>query len=207
MTTRTVLKVVATSLALVPTALVQADQGDDEGRTPMARLEFPRSPGGEFTLIEGHLEVPDDGYVPAPRTGRPTTPAVHWTRNGHVSVQVNVDSAGNNIAGDAANEPSIAVDPTNPTRMAIGWRQFDTITNNFRQAGWGYTSDGGYTWTFPGVIEPGVFRSDPVLGATTQGTFLYNSLTASGMDFWCNVYRSTDGGASWDAGVYSLWWG
>jgi hypothetical protein len=87
--------------------------------------------------------------------------------------------------------------------MAIGWRQFDTITNNFRQAGWGYTADAGLTWTFPGVIEPGVFRSDPVLGANTQGELFYNSLTSSGYDFWCNVYKSVDGGASWDSGVYA----
>mgnify|MGYP006268159715 CR=1 FL=1 len=31
-------------------------------------------------------------------------------RNGFQSVQVNVDPNGNNIVGDAANEPSIAVD-------------------------------------------------------------------------------------------------
>jgi hypothetical protein len=41
-------------------------------------------------------------------------------------VQVNVDAGGGNIPGDAANEPSLAVDPTAPNRMTIGWRQFDT---------------------------------------------------------------------------------
>jgi hypothetical protein len=46
-------------------------------------------------------------------------------------VQVNVTSMGHDILGDAANEPSIAVDPNNPDRMAIGWRQFFTITSNF----------------------------------------------------------------------------
>ena len=42
------------------------------------------------------------------------------------SFQVNVDANGNNIVGDAANEPSISVDPTDGNKMAIGWRQFDT---------------------------------------------------------------------------------
>ena len=50
------------------------------------------------------------------------------------SFQVNVDASGNNITGDAANEPSIAVDPTNHNRMAIGWRQFNSVISNFRQA-------------------------------------------------------------------------
>ena len=149
----------------------------------------------------GHMEVPED--EPVRQRGRVTSPAGRWVRKGYVSVQVNVDEFGDNIVNDAANEPSIAVDPTNPTKMAIGWRQFDTIASNFRQAGWGYTADGGQSWTFPGVVDPGVFRSDPVLCTDTEGTFFYNSLTASGNDFWCNVYKSADGGASWDSGIYA----
>ena len=44
------------------------------------------------------------------------------------SFQVNVDANGNNILGDAANESSIAVDPTNGNKITIGWRQFDSVT-------------------------------------------------------------------------------
>ena len=44
------------------------------------------------------------------------------------SFQVNVDANGQNILGDAANEPSIAVDPTNGNKMTIGWRQFNSVT-------------------------------------------------------------------------------
>src|SRR3954463_5144426 len=107
-------------------------------------------------------------------------------------VQVNVNSLGQNIVGDAANEPSIAVDPTNPNRMAIGWRQFNTITCNFRQAGVAYTTNGGQTWT-ASVLQPGQFRSDPVLRADADGNFYFasiNSVTAS------QVFKSTNGGAS-----------
>ncbi len=43
-----------------------------------------------------------------------------------ISYQVNVDANHQNIVGDAANEPSIAVDPTNSNKIAIGWRQFDS---------------------------------------------------------------------------------
>src|SRR6186713_943708 len=56
------------------------------------------------------------------------------------SYQANVDAQGNNIVGDAANEPSIAVDPTDSNMVAIGWRQFDTYQSDFRQAGYGYSS-------------------------------------------------------------------
>ncbi len=145
-----------------------------------------------------HYEAPDDppGEPALPVPGAPRAD-VH--RLGpFASVQVNVDDMGANIPGDAANEPSLAVDPTNPLRMAIGWRQFDTISSNFRQAGWGFTEDGGRTWTFPGVINPGVFRSDPVLAAATDGTFYYNSLRET---FDTDVYTSTDAGQSWGSAV------
>ncbi len=52
------------------------------------------------------------------------------------SYQVNVNAAGQNIPNDAANEPSLCIDPQDPRRMAIGWRQFTNINNNFRQAGY-----------------------------------------------------------------------
>ena len=110
------------------------------------------------------------------------------------SFQVNVDVNGQNILGDAANEPSIAVDPTNGNKMAIGWRQFNTVNSNFRQGGWGYTTDGGTTWTFPGVLENNVFRSDPVLNSDETGTVFYLSLLQSFCD---NIWRSTNGGQSW----------
>ena len=76
--------------------------------------------------------------------------------------------------------------------MTIGWRQFDSIDSDFRQGGWGYTTDGGMTWTFPGVLEPGVFRSDPVLNADESGKFFYLSLL--GDNFCDDIWRSTDGG-------------
>ena len=78
--------------------------------------------------------------------------------------------------------------------MAIGWRQFDNVLSNFRQDGWGYTIDAGVTWTFPGVLEPGVFRSDPVTNSDEAGTFFYLSLLQT---FCKNMYRSTNGGQSW----------
>src|SRR5438876_92026 len=111
-----------------------------------------------------------------------------------ISFQVNVDANHQNILGDAANEPSIAVDPTDGNKMTIGWRQFNTVNSNFRQGGWGYTTNGGTTWTFPGVLENNVFRSDPVTNSNEVGTFFYLSLLQT---FCENMYRSTNGGQSW----------
>ena len=112
--------------------------------------------------------------------------------------QVNVDSAGQNIPGDAANEPSMCFDPTNPNRMAVGWRQFDTTNSSFRQAGVAYTTNGGLSWTFPGNLEAGTFRSDPVLAADANGAFYYLGISNSST-FDCDLLRSTNGGATWQS--------
>ena len=115
------------------------------------------------------------------------------------SFQVNVNASGQNILGDAANECSISVDPTNGNKMTIAWRQFNDVTSNFRQAGWGYTTDGGITWTFPGVLENNVFRSDPVTNSNEIGQFFYLSLQSDvNTSFFCDdLWRSTNGGQSW----------
>jgi hypothetical protein len=123
-----------------------------------------------------------------------TSPRMISQSGPFISYQVNVDNNGNNIVGDAANEPSIAVDPTNGNRMTIGWRQFDSVQSNFRQAGWGYTVNGGTTWTFPGVLQNNVFRSDPVLSSDSVGGFFYLSLL---QNFFDDLWGSLNGGASW----------
>jgi hypothetical protein len=112
------------------------------------------------------------------------------------SFQVNVDANGNNILGDCANEPSISVDPTNGNKMVIAWRQFNSINSDFRQSGWGFTTDGGMHWTFPGVLQNNVFRSDPVTKSDEAGNFFYLSLQSTQAEsFFCDdVWRSTDGG-------------
>ncbi len=172
--------------------------------TPLAGAddEGSRSPASERPARGAPLEFREDSPVEVAPEAQRTSLARRWIEGSFVSIQVNVDGDGNNILGDAANEPSIAVDPTKPNRMAIGWRQFDTIASNFRQAGIGYSDDGGRTWTFPGVLDPGIFRSDPVLEAAADGTFYYNSLSVD-LDYWCDVFTSTDAGESWGAPVYA----
>ena len=150
-------------------------------------------------------ETIDMPYMP-PNPDSKTTEAFSYDTVGFFMRQVNVSLLGFNIQGDAANEPSIAVDPTNPDRMVIGWRQFDNVNSSFRQAGYAYTKDGGQTWVNRGVlIDPGNFRSDPVLDFDKFGNFYYNSLGVnSNDDMWTDVYRILNAGFDWDDGVYAL---
>ena len=136
---------------------------------------------GETVGVEpGHHEIRvAPPAVPVDKTAQPRSPRAVVSRGMIQSIQVNVDSGQNNIIGDAANEPTLAIDPTDPNNIVIGWRQFDTIASDFRQAGVAYSHDGGATWTFPGPLDPGQFRSDPVLATDTLGNFYYYSLSSA----------------------------
>ena len=79
------------------------------------------------------LEVEEGEYIPVSKDDMAKSPAYKYSIPGFFTTQVNIDEDGNNIVGDAANEPSIAVDPNDPSRIAIGWRQFATINNSYRQ--------------------------------------------------------------------------
>jgi hypothetical protein len=136
---------------------------------------------------------------PAPPRKMETSPRMISQFGVFTSYQANVDANGQNIIGDAANECVIAVDPTDGNKMTIVWRQFNDVTSNFRQGGWGYSTDGGITWTFPGVLENNVFRSDPVSKSDETGNFFYLSLQSNvQQSFFCDdMWRSTNGGQSW----------
>lgn len=154
------------------------------GAEPMARLE-PQDEREDMPPAPPSLE-------------RRTSPPARIVRGAFTSVQVNVDGEGQNVVGDAANEPSIAVDPTNPAKMVIGWRQFDSATSNFREAGVARSSNGGLSWV-AGVIDNGVFRSDPVLSFDKNGVFQYLTLRPIGSSYRCELYSSTNGGLTWPA--------
>jgi hypothetical protein len=171
--------------------------------TSLATVSGQTAPAGRF---REPLEKP--GMPPAPLgTYRlESSPRMISHFGVFTSYQVNVDAQGNNIVGDAANEPSISVDPTDGNKIAIGWRQFDSINSDFRQAGYGYTTDAGITWHFPGTLQPGVFRSDPVTNSDETGSFFYLSLLVN--TFCGDIWLSTNGGQSWteqspDAGAHS----
>jgi len=145
-----------------------------------------------------HEQPPVSPWIPAPRPTSSTNGDCrsHVIRDGFVSTQVNVDRFGCNIPGDAANESSIAVSATDPRKMVIGWRQFDTVGSSFRQAGYGYSHDAGHTWVFPGILNPGEFRSDPVLDSGPDGTVYFFSPRLDGPTV---LFRTYDGGSTWAA--------
>ncbi|MEW6252713.1 MAG: sialidase family protein, partial [Planctomycetota bacterium] len=160
---------------------------------PDASADQPQTAGVQQRPHEEAATHPPVSVPGPPRTAPPSA-LLAW--DGHRSVQVNVDPNGNNIVGDAANEPTISIDPSKPWRLVIGWRQFDSISSDFREAGYAWSRNAGYRWTFPGVLEQNFFRSDPVLGADAVGNFYYYSLTNVG-GYSCQMFKSTDHGRTW----------
>jgi hypothetical protein len=149
----------------------------------VARKPLPKEPLEKY-------DNPPALAAPAVRT----SPALVSQFGPYTSYQVNVDANGNNRIGDAANEPSICVDPTDGNKMSIGWRQFDSVLSNFRQAGFAYSTNGGSNWISPGVLQANVFRTDPVLNSDTVGRFFYLSLLQT---FFDDLWQSLNGGQSW----------
>ena len=156
-----------------------------------------RSPGAKAPLDDEDgvppLEKVDDPYLEPGLTRKQNIRTTAFLTR-FKSVQVNVDSQGQNIVGDAANEPSFAINPLDPFQMVAGWRQFDNVTSNFRQAGNGYTLDGGANWRNHTVFTPGTFRSDPVINTDASGNFHYNSLQQT---FFTDIFSSSNAGIDW----------
>ena len=148
-------------------------------------------------------EGPSRPPVPAAELPTATSPALRVRFGGFESVQVNVDGNGMNVVGDAGNEPSLAVSPLDRRKIAVGWRQFDSIASDFRQAGLNVSFDGGRSWEAKTVLGPGIFGSDPVLDVAADGTFHYMSLHNE-PNYFTTLYRSFDDLASWTAPVYAF---
>jgi len=182
------------SLRSIETALILLAGGlAAAAENPTTRVEFHTlTQAGNQRRLE---EPPNHPWMPRPAVA-PAGSMPHcgaWERDGYKSMQVNVDARGCNIVGDAANETSIAVDATDPRKIVIGWRQFDSVLSDFRQAGWAYSHDAGHTWVFRGSLDPGVFGSDPVLAAGPDGEIFYLSIGEV-----TRLFKSLDGGITWD---------
>ena len=152
------------------------------------------------TTPHAEQEKNPDPYVHVDPLSYPTSPAYFFQNELITTYQVNVNAQGQNKLGDAANEPSLAINPTNPLHMAIGWRQFNSINSNFREAGYAFSVNGGMNWPHQGVLEPGSFRSDPVLDTDANGRFYYSSLTNRNGKIVNDVFRSEDN-FQWDGAV------
>jgi len=76
----------------------------------MLSLVLSSSLGAEGDIVvtrspKDRHEVPEDEYIPVPSAEQRTSPAYRYSSRNFFATQVNVNSSGENIVGDAANEP------------------------------------------------------------------------------------------------------
>jgi hypothetical protein len=116
--------------------------------------------------------------------------------------RANTDTQSPNLA---QQEPSIAVNPTNPLNVVASAKD-ERGGSNTKQT-WIYTStDGGVTWInqlFPFVGSPSPFSSDPVVNFSDDGLCFVTSLPyGGGANDGIQVAVSTDGGLTFSTGVH-----
>src|SRR4030067_10258 len=110
------------------------------------------------------------------------------------NVKINSDASTN-----IHNEEQVIINPTDPDNIVATWRDFRL---GYRQIGVGYSTDGGSSWTdyLIGIdVAPYPWESDPGITVDTSGNFYIVTLCFdpnSPTSAIC-VYKSTDGGVSW----------
>lgn len=193
------------ALALAPTPGLQAESG--AGPHPTAwLLDSPLrerlSGAGELALLIRN------GMAPTPAAATSVTGAPQAPPTGGTDLRVNAPGQGEFAPNcNTQNEVHLARSGQN---LVAGWNdggQCDYLTRSsgISLSGYGYSSDGGLTWTDGGVIQPepgGNSFGDPVVAADADGNFYYAELAdnASGRSI-IGVAKSTDGGKTWSAPV------
>jgi len=116
-------------------------------------------------------------------------------KGGFLNIKVNSDQT-----SYLQNEEQIIVNPLNPNNLVAVWRDFRL---GYRQVGVGYSFDKGYTWTDRLLgygLSPYQWDSDPGITCDKYGNFY--AVVLSFKDIYDSnaiaVYRSFDGGISWD---------
>ncbi len=117
------------------------------------------------------------------------------------NVRLNTD-----LTSQVQNEQQVVVNPTNPMNLVAIWRDFRL---GYRQVGYGYSMDGGRTWTNPGLfVDPHYPNdSDPALTVSSEGTFYAMLLAYTGNTSETNgmlMYRSTNGGVEWEERGFAI---
>jgi hypothetical protein len=141
--------------------------------------------GAQEALPPGYLGppqliAPPVRGKPQTRTGAPTPPRPPTLPNVRVNDKIDDEL-------EPQSETSVAADPTNPLRLVGGFNDCRGFFDPSRRgiSGWGYSIDGGRTWT--GVtnglpradLADFGTRGDPSIDVDSEGNFYFASLYSS----------------------------
>ncbi len=138
--------------------------------------------------------LPHSDYPPGVTFGSTETPIVYN------NVNISQNSA-------PQNEPSVKFSSVSTGRVVAAWRDFRISANPaIRRVGFSFSTDAGVTWSVSQLLplpDPTHPRtSDPAVGVDIDGNFYIAtiSINNSDADGEVLVYKSTNGGVSFDTG-------
>jgi hypothetical protein len=149
----------------------------------------------------------DNGRVPITSPASPFKPLIASPLGGPVfgtNYRANTDTQSPNLA---QQEPSIAVNPTNPLNMVVAAKDERQGTNTKHVYIYSST-DGGVTWInqrFPYRVTVPPSSSDPVVNFSDDGICYVTALiVGGGSTAGVQVARSTDGGITFSTGAQAV---
>lgn len=166
------------------------------------RIKEPRS--GKPSLVQDEMETgASEGETKSSSSGSGGSPITGTFFNRGVgTLSGTFDSI-------SENEPSIAVNPTDSTKLIAGMHTFGFEWAFFECVAY-RSSNSGSGWVGPIAMSPllpGDFCSDPVVSWSSDGTRAYYTHMSIRSDFSTAdivVSTSTDGGATWSAPVVNF---
>ncbi|HYP18737.1 MAG TPA: sialidase family protein, partial [Chloroflexia bacterium] len=149
----------------------------------------------------------DNGRLPVTGPVSPFKPLISSSLGGPVfgtNYRANTDTQSPNLA---QQEPSIAVNPTNPLNMVVAAKDERQGTNTKHVYIYSST-DGGVTWInqrFPYRVTVPPSSSDPVVNFSDDGICYVTALiVGGGSTAGVQVARSTDGGITFSTGAQAV---
>jgi hypothetical protein len=123
-----------------------------------------------------------------------------------LNVRVNDRAQDENPSLTTQSETAVATFGSN---VVVGWNDVGQFFQTASLTGYGYSTDGGRTFTDGGVIPPppgGANLGDPDVAVDSRGTFYFSqiSIDADGVAF-IGVAKSTDGGRTFSRPVSASW--
>lgn len=127
--------------------------------------------------------------------GEGEDPCTLWEADGFRSTLLSVGPDGCNSLIDDNSNPSIAIDPENPDRVVVTWRQIPDNTFDRIDAPISYSSDRGATWSHRGSVSNAHRFESSRVAAGSDGAFYH--ISAARPSHNIQLFRSEDGGATW----------
>jgi hypothetical protein len=129
---------------------------------------------------------------------------IHPVWNGRSLDEFDNSRLNSDNSGQIQNEQQVCINPTNPENRVAVWRDFRL---GYRRVGFGYTFDGGNTWTdalFPQMYYE--WASDPILVVDEEGVFTAMVISLQSAAIPENgllQISSYDGGVTWRDSVWA----